>query len=151
MSEQTGDGTREWITLGDFARRLGIARASVYGRIKRGTLDAKRANRGGYLVPWPPPDHDGSGDASATVALQAHDGSGNGSTTVAGEVAALRVQVARLQERLTAADQLQADLRASLAREQQRADQLQAALDRERTPLLVRLVRATRWGGSSAA
>jgi hypothetical protein len=33
--EETSESLREWIPLGDFARRLGIARASVYGRIKR--------------------------------------------------------------------------------------------------------------------
>src|SRR3954471_24924299 len=144
MADQIDGAGDGWITLGDFARRLGVTRACVYGRIKRGTLDAKRANRGGYLVLWPPPDHDGSGDASATVALQTRDGSGSGSTTVAGEVAALQVQVARLEERLAAADQVQVDLRSALTREQQRADQLQAALDRERTPLLVRLKRGGR-------
>src|SRR4051812_5478488 len=106
MVEQAGDTGREGITLGDFARRLGIAPASVYGRIKRGTLDARRANRGGYLVQWPPPDHDGSGD----VALREHDRRGDGSATVAHDVVALQVQVARLEERLAAGERREASL-----------------------------------------
>ncbi len=88
--EETVAAEREWIPLGEFARRLGLARASVYGRIKRGTLEAKRGNRGGYLVQWPPPSHDGSGDVVGDVALQGHNQSRNSSATVVGNVAWLQ-------------------------------------------------------------
>src|SRR5919206_1908205 len=117
MDEHTGEAGREWITLGDFARRLGIARASVYGRIKRGTLEAKRANRGGYLVPWPPLDRDGSSDRTDDVAPQADDGHGDGSATVAYDIAALQIEVARLEERLTAGERRETELRTAFARE----------------------------------
>src|SRR5689334_23370413 len=165
MSEQTNDATREWITLGDFARRLGIARASVYGRIKRGTLEAKRANRGGYLVPWPPPDHDGSGDKAGDVALQASNGRADSSATVAYDVAALQIEVARLEERLAADERREnefrtgfareraalaeriADMAGSLVAERARADRLEAALDEARRPLLLRLVDGLRRKG----
>src|SRR3954453_11014954 len=138
MVEQVGDPGREWITLGDFARRLGIARASVYGRIKRGTLEARRANRGGYLVQWPPPDHDGSGD----VALQERDHRDDGSATVAHDVVALRVEVARLEERLVASERREVDLTAALAVEREEKAQLWAALAEARKPALVRLIEA---------
>jgi hypothetical protein len=45
MGDGHGDvpaqGSGEWISLGDTARRLGVTRASVYGRIKRGTLQTR--------------------------------------------------------------------------------------------------------------
>src|SRR3954470_16069880 len=102
MADQIDGAGDGWITLGDYARRLGVTRACVYGRIKRGTLDAKRANRGGYLVPWPPQGGDGSAAAVRDGALQERDGNAAGSVTVTDESAALRVEVARLEERLAA-------------------------------------------------
>ena len=147
MDEQTGEAVREWITLGDFARRLGIARASVYGRIKRGTLDAKRANRGGYLVPWPPPDHDGSGDRAAAAALQDSDGRDDGSATVAYDVAALQIEVARLEERLIASERREGELVAALTKAETRADRLEAALAEARRPWLARVLEGLRRKG----
>src|SRR5215212_9775587 len=102
MDGQGDEAAREWITLGEFARRMGIAWASVYGRIKRGTLDARRANRGGYVVPWPPPDRDGSGDAASDARLQDRNQRDDRRATVASDVVALRIEIARLEERLVA-------------------------------------------------
>src|SRR4051812_37325863 len=137
MTDQLAGAGDGWIPLGAFARRLGVTRACVYGRIKRGTLDAKRANRGGYLVPWPPPDHDGSGDTAGDVARQGRDRRGDGSATVAQEVSALRVEVARLEERLAARDALGAEFRA-------RIDRLEAALAEARRPWLAKVLEGLR-------
>jgi hypothetical protein len=166
MDGQANEATREWITLGEFARRMGIARASVYGRIKRGTLDARRANRGGYVVPWPPPDHDGSGNAKSDVGLQDRDQRDDGSATVASDVVALRIEIARLEERLAASErrgaaELEAvraqidievaarnavieQVRDALAAERARGDRLAAELAEARRPVLLRLLEALR-------
>jgi hypothetical protein len=42
MDDGRGDVAGEWVGLGQFARRLGIARSSVYGGIRRGTLQTSR-------------------------------------------------------------------------------------------------------------
>ncbi len=123
--EQNTDSGREWISLGEFARRLGITRPSVYGRIKRGTLEAKRGNRGGYLVQWPPPGHDGSGD----VALQAHNRLRDSSATVVGDVVGLQVELAQFRERLVALEherQEIAGLRSALARAEAKVEAVTA-------------------------
>jgi predicted DNA-binding transcriptional regulator AlpA len=99
--EETSEAAREWIALGDCARRLGISRAAVYGRIKRGTLDAKHGNRGGYIVAWPPPDHDGQGD----ITLQSRDQSRDDNVTITVlqvEMAELRIALARAEGEIKA-------------------------------------------------
>jgi hypothetical protein len=166
MDGQDGEAASEWITLGEFARRMGIARASVYGRIKRGTLDARRANRGGYVVPRPPPDHDGSGDATSDVQLQDRDQRDDRSATVASDVVALRIEIARLEERLAASErrgavELEAiraqlgvevaarnaiieQMRDGLVAERAERTKLAAELAEARKPLLVRVVEAIR-------
>jgi hypothetical protein len=114
--DEPGEGTREWIALGDCARRLGISRAGVYGRIKRGTIEAKRGNRGGYIVAWPPPGHDGQGD----VTLQTHDQSRDSSVTVTAlqvELGELRVTLARAEGEIAARNAVIAELRASTTAE----------------------------------
>src|SRR4051795_4765603 len=100
MTDQLDGAGDGWITLGDFARRLGVTRACVYGRIKRGTLDAKRANRGGNLVLWSPPGGDGSGGSARDIARRERDRHVDRSVTVTDRGLALRVEVARLEERL---------------------------------------------------
>jgi hypothetical protein len=63
-----GDGT-EWISLGEAARRLGVSRAAVYGRVERGTLQNRPKGNRGMEVLWPPPQrhHDGKDDVALTV------------------------------------------------------------------------------------
>jgi hypothetical protein len=124
--DEPGEGTREWIALGDCARRLGISRAGVYGRIKRGTIEAKRSNRGGYIVAWPPPGHDGQGD----VTLQTHDQSRDSSVTVTAlqvELGELRVTLARAEGEIAARNAVIAELRASLDHERARAERIESA------------------------
>jgi hypothetical protein len=123
--EQSTESGREWIPLGEFARRLAITRSSVYGRIKRGTLEAKRGNRGGYLVQWPPPEHDGSGD----VALQSHNQLRDSSATVAGDVVGLHAELAQLRERLAVLDYERQEvmaLRTALARAEAKVEAVTA-------------------------
>jgi hypothetical protein len=120
--DEPGEGTREWLPLGDFARRLGISRAAVYGRIRRGTLEARRGNRGGYVVSWPPPDHDGT--------LQTHDQSRNSSvtvTTLQAELTELKVTLARTEGEIAAQNAVIAELRASLDHERARAERIESA------------------------
>jgi predicted DNA-binding transcriptional regulator AlpA len=124
--DEPGEGTREWIALGECARRLGISRAGIYGRIKRGTIEAKRGNRGGYIVAWPPPGHDGQGD----VTLQVHDQSRDSSVTVTAlqaELGELRVALARAEGEITTRNAVIAELRASLDHERARSEKIESA------------------------
>src|SRR3954452_17277109 len=127
MTDQLDGAGDGWITLGDYARRLGISRAGVYGRIKRGTLNAKRANRGGYLVRWPPPEGDGNAATARDGALQKRDGRAASSVTVTDETLALQAEVAELREGLAAERVTRARVEGELAAELRRA----AGLERE--------------------
>jgi hypothetical protein len=111
MDDGCRDVAGEWVDLGQFARRLGIARSSVYGRIRRGTLQTRPKGNRGLEILWQPSRHhreNGNGHATPMV------GSSNGAD-VAGDVllarldraelelAAVRAQVAELRERLATA------------------------------------------------
>jgi hypothetical protein len=115
----------EWVTLGEFARRLGITRGSVYGRIRRGTVESRRKGNKGFEVRWPLPDHHNVAD----------NGWSNGDGNVVGDdapnVAAMRVEIARLEERLAGAER--AHKAEVLAREVVIAD-LRMALAEARRP-----------------
>lgn len=90
-----GDGD-EWITLGEAAKRLGVTRAAVYGRVKRGTLQTKARGNRGLLVSWPPPN-------DPLPSPQRHgDGKGDVTATVAGDVTHDVALVAELRSRLEA-------------------------------------------------
>ncbi len=122
--DETSDIAREWIPLGECARRLGISRAGVYGRIKRGTLEARRGNRGGYTVSWPPPDHDGHGD----VTLQNHDQSRDSSVTVMAlqaELVELRLALTKAEGETEAVRRQLAEVKETLAYERARAERLE--------------------------
>lgn len=110
VMDQTGDDAGpEWVTLGVFAQRLGITRAGVYGRIKRGTVESRRRGNKGYEVRWPPPDHHhvtGNGNG---------DGHGDDHRDGHGDIIEMRVQIARLEERLAGAERLLAERDARIA------------------------------------
>jgi hypothetical protein len=113
MGDTGDDAGSQWVTLGEFARRLGISRAGVYGRIKRGTVESRRKGNRGFEVRWPPPDHrgvmgDGHGDDYG-------DGHGDRNAHDIPDVVELRVQIARLEERLAGADRLLAERDARIA------------------------------------
>ena len=94
MNQSGGDADREWVTLGEFARRLGITRGSVYGRIRRGTVESRRKGNKGFEVRCPPPDnHNGAGNGDGNY-------HGNVGSVDAHDVAEMRVEIARLEERL---------------------------------------------------
>jgi hypothetical protein len=125
--DEISEIAREWIPLGDCARKLGISRAGVYGRIKRGTLEARRGNRGGYMVSWPPPGHDGQGD----VTLQASDQSRDSSVTVTAlqaELAELRLALAKAEGETEAVRRQLAEVRETLVYERARAERLERAV-----------------------
>jgi hypothetical protein len=97
MDDGRGDVAGEWVDLGQFARRLGIARSSVYGRVRRGTLQTRPKGNRGLEIFWQPSRHhreNGSGHAAPMVASNGVD--------VAGDVL-VAAQVAELRERLAAA------------------------------------------------
>jgi hypothetical protein len=128
-----GDG-KEWISLGEAARRLGVTRAAVYGRIERRTLTTRPKGNRGLEVLWPPPQrhHDGKGDIAVTVAgdvaavmaeLRERLGRAEGELVellgkrdaALAQVADLRVELATAQGEVAAKDAVQAELRAQLA------------------------------------
>jgi hypothetical protein len=113
----------EWVPLGEFARRLGITRGSVYGRIRRGTVQSRPNGNRGFLIAWPPPDHD-----------VAPNGDGNGSADVAGNGVALRIELARLEERLVAADRLLVEREVTILDLRRERDRLAAELVEARRP-----------------
>jgi hypothetical protein len=66
-----GDGP-EWIGLGEAARRLGVTRSAIYGRIERQTLVTRPKGNRGLEVRWPPPlqrHPDGKGDGQGNIAV----------------------------------------------------------------------------------
>jgi hypothetical protein len=122
--DETSEIAREWIPLGDCARKLGISRAGVYGRIKRGTLEARRGNRGGYMVSWPPPDHDGQGDVTLRASDQPRDSSVT-VTALQAELAELRLALAKAKGETEAVRRQLAEVRETLAYERARAERLE--------------------------
>src|SRR5689334_2227253 len=175
------DVAGDWCSISEAARRLGVSRRAVHGRIQRGTLTARNDNAGPRVfiahgtVPRP------SMEPTREPRAPSHDtphgavtGESHGTLAAADALAELQQQLAALglragqaegelkatRETLAAKDALIAELRARVERAEgdvTARDALVAQLKTEcerlrraREPLLVRLVRATRWGGSSA-
>lgn len=104
MDDGRGDVAGEWVDLGQFARRLGIARSSVYGRVRRGTLQTRPKGNRGLEIFWQPSRHhreNGSGHAAPMVASNGADVAGD--VLVTRELDAVSAQVAELRERLATA------------------------------------------------
>lgn len=133
MADAEGDGSLPaWVTVTEAARRLGVSRAAVYSRVKRGTAKARRGNAG-VEVQWPLPEAESAlrqGDAQAYA-------QGDGTLTdelraerdeARMEAALLRQEVAELRERAGRAEGQAAILQDALGREQARADRLEAEL-----------------------
>src|SRR3954452_15895254 len=69
----------EWVSVGEAARRLGVTRAAIYGRIERRTLPTRPKGNRGIEVLLPPGDRhrdnhldvaaDHHGDGHSGVAL----------------------------------------------------------------------------------
>jgi hypothetical protein len=111
-----GDGT-EWISLGEAARRLGVTRAAVYGRIERRTLETRPKGNRGLEVLWPPPQrhHNGKDDVALTVMGDVTALLDELRERLGHEVVDLRQQVDELHGKLDAAQAQIADLRVELA------------------------------------
>lgn len=92
MSDDRG----QWLSIGQAARLLGVGRAAVYGRIKRGSIEARRSNDGAAWEVFV--DHDTLAASQAMVADREHDPSRDD------HAAALQVELARSEERLTAVE-----------------------------------------------
>src|SRR4051795_4276219 len=79
MPDHHGDGQQdrhddvtvgEWMSIGEAARRIGVTRAAIYGRIERHTLPTRpRGNRGVEVLL---PASDRHGDGHYDVAADDH-------------------------------------------------------------------------------
>jgi hypothetical protein len=110
-----GDGA-QWIGLGEAARRLGVTRAAIYGRIERKTLTTRPKGNRGLEVLWTLPQHhhdrhgdippNGDGDIAAALAaeLRARLEQAEGEALqLRGQVADLRVELGAAREQVAAA------------------------------------------------
>ncbi len=107
-----------WLTVAQAARALGITEQAVRRRVERGRLDTKRETQGNRvrtLVAVPVP----------TVEQPRED-------MVANQVAQLREQVARMEERLAAVAEARRQAEELTAAFRRQADQARADLERER-------------------
>jgi hypothetical protein len=160
-----GDGT-EWIGLGEAARRLGVTRAAVYGRIERGTLTSRPKGNRGLEVLWSPPqhhpdrqgndnldgNHDRQGDVTMTVMgnvmvedlRERLERSEDEAQQLRGRVADLRVEVAKAQAQVDAARAIAiadvATARAEIDAQAKLVTQLEALLAEARRPWWRRLI-----------
>ena len=130
-----------WLPVAEAAQRLGITIDGLRSRIRRGLVKPRRGNDGRLLVPvathGPATGLDPSTDAGADSADE----------TVADlreENGALRVQVARIEERLAASERREGETAAALAKAEARADRLEAELRELRRPLLLRMLETLR-------
>jgi len=90
------DDDGRWLSIGQASRMLGIGRAAIYGRIKRGSIEARRSNDGAaweVLV-----DRDTLAASHALIADREHD------TSRDDHMATLRVELTIAQERLAAVE-----------------------------------------------
>jgi hypothetical protein len=121
-----GDSPGIWLTITEAARRLGVTPKAIRNRIHHSTIEWRAAgNRGREVLVTPAMEAEGDpGDSPGTVTLL--------------------VQVARLEERLTASERREMDLAASLQRERERTDHLAVELAEARRGWLERLLEALR-------
>jgi len=94
MGRIMSDDDGQWLSIGQAAQALGIGRAAIYGRIKRSTIKARRSNDGAtwqVLV-----------DGDTLAASQAAAAERHGDTTHDDRVAAMRIDLARAEERMAA-------------------------------------------------
>jgi hypothetical protein len=150
-SEHSGDHPRDgeqnarpgqWLPLGRAAKELSLSRAGVYRRIRAGTLDSRpRGNRG--LEVFVADDRERSADHSPDGErdVRADDAE---LEELREELTAARIAMARLEERLVAAERRDTDLQAGLELERARADRLAADLALARKGWLERLLEAVR-------
>ena len=116
----------EWVTVAEAARRLGVSPRAIRNRIKHHSLLSRpRGNQGREVL--------------VTDDMEVEDTPGDSPGMVA-----LMVQVARLEERLAAADTLAIGLRADVERERAERERLVVELTEARKPVLVRLLEALR-------
>ena len=134
-------GQEPWVSLAEAARRLGRNPDGLRAAIRRGTLKARKGNGGQWLVQVPagvPTESDSADDRDA-----------------AGQLAALREELAESRVAAARAEAERDSLAAAHARERDslsgvvadlraERDRLAAELAEARKPMLVRLLEAFR-------
>jgi hypothetical protein len=136
------------VPLPQAVRELGVNRATVYRRIRAGTLSTRPRGNRGLEILVRAADRDVAGDVIRDVA---RDGLLERAAHAEGEVASLRTTVAELRAAHAAETAL---LREALAREadhaaleRARADRLEAALAEARRPWLAKVLEGLRRKG----
>jgi hypothetical protein len=142
MQEREGpgilpEGSGEWCSVAEAARRIGVTEKAVRERIKHGSIEWRpKGNSGREVLVTPEPERDEPSRETPGIAP---------------EVAELRVEIARLEERLVSRDREAELLREALAasreetgRTEARGDRLEAELAKARKGWLERLLEAVR-------
>jgi len=90
------DDDGRWLSIGQASRVLGIGRAAIYGRIKRGSIQARRSNDGAAWEVMV--DRDTLAASHAMIADRERDRSHDD------DIASLRVELMIAQQRLAAVE-----------------------------------------------
>src|SRR4051794_27854514 len=105
----SGEPPGEWVSVSEAGRRLGISPRAVRNRIKHRSLDVRPKGNAGREVFVP------EGARPASVPWEAPGTSPEDAPRDTPGTVELRLLLARLEERLAAAETREADLRAAIA------------------------------------
>ena len=134
-----------WVPLPQAVRELGINRATVYRRIRAGTLSTRPRGNRGLEVLVRDVDCDAGDVARDAAGDVAHAGLLERAARAEGEAAGLRTTVAELRAAHAAETIL---LREALTKAEARADRLETALLAARRPWLAKVLDGLRRKGS---
>jgi hypothetical protein len=135
-----------WLTLGSAVVATGWKAERIRSLARRGTIQRKRGNGRDWLYQITP----------ELVAARVEERAGPSASTdeaarwqavaaeLQEEVAELRIELGRAEERAAAREHRLSDLQDQLAREQRRAEDLAAELREARRPWLVKVLAAIR-------
>lgn len=120
----------EWVSVSEAARRIGISRASVQGRVKRGTLECREDNRGNPQV-WVQPSMQASAAAPAVTAPEAQQGDSMQPAPAAqhSDVGELQARIAELEATVTGHESVITEQRERILDMQKSTDDLRHAVD----------------------
>jgi hypothetical protein len=137
-ADEPADEVTAWVTVSEAASRLKLTPYGIKSRIRRGTLRARQGNDRRLLVGIPADLPAAAEDEAADLPVDRFDEQHQETEaeveywrTLAQEA---RLDAARLEERLAAAERREADLSATVSAERVRADRLEAVLAEARRP-----------------